>query len=66
MIPLEAGGDELAKCSRGISEIDGEFLKIKIPEWLALQLRVQEGSTVSVDNENGKFNIHSLDPYRIQ
>jgi hypothetical protein len=56
-IPLEAGGSELLECSRGISEVEGDYLKILIPEWLAGVLRIDEGSLVSVDNANGKFNI---------
>jgi len=37
-----------------------------IPDWLAAELRVDEGSPVSVDNRDGKCNIHSLNPYPIQ
>ena len=40
IIPLFAGGDELVECSRGISQVQGDFLKIVIPEWLAGMLRV--------------------------
>lgn len=65
-IPLEAGGNQFIECSRGISEIDGEFLKITIPEWLSGLLRIDEGSVVTVDNENGKFNIHPVDPLPVQ
>ena len=64
-IPLDAGGNELIACSRGISEIDGEFLNIKIQEWLALKLRIEEGSMVTVDNRDGKFNIYVDAPYSI-
>jgi hypothetical protein len=62
LIPLDAGGDQFIECSRGISEIRGEYLKITIPEWLSGMLRITEGSLVSVDNENGKFNIHPINP----
>jgi len=65
-IPLVAGGDLFVGCSRGISEIDGEFLKITIPEWLSGMLRIDEGSVVKVDNENGKFNIHPVDSPALQ
>ena len=41
-------------------------MKITIPEWLAGVLRIDEGSVVSVDNANGKFNIHPIDPKPIQ
>jgi hypothetical protein len=66
LIPLEAGGDQLIECSRGISEIQGEYLRITIPEWLSGMLRIEEGSLVSVDNENGKFNIHPINPLPLQ
>ena len=55
LIPLEAGGDQFIECSKGISEIQGEYLKITIPEWLSGMLRIEEGSLVSVDNENGNL-----------
>ena len=65
-IPLEAGDSEFIECSRGISEVEGDCLKIIIPEWLAGMLRIDEGSLVSVDNANGKFNIHPIDPKQVQ
>jgi hypothetical protein len=66
VIPLEAGGDQFIECSRGISEIQGAFLRITIPEWLSGTLRIEEGTLVSVDNENGKFNIHPINPLPLQ
>jgi len=66
MIPLEAGGDQLVACSRGLSEIQGEYLKITIPEWLSGMLRIEEGSLVSVNNANGKFNIVPVNPPPLQ
>jgi hypothetical protein len=66
LIPLEAGGDQFIGCSRGISEIQGEYLRITIPEWLSGMLRIDEGSVVSVNNENGKFNIHPINPSPLQ
>jgi len=33
-IPLDAGVSDLIACSRGISEVEGDYLKITIPEWL--------------------------------
>lgn len=66
MIPLDAGGKELVECSRGIGQVEGEFLKVIIPEWLAGTLRIDSGSKVHVDNENGKFNIHGINPQPIQ
>ncbi len=65
-IPLEAGGDQLIDCSRGVSEVEGEYLKIVIPEWLAGMLRIEEGDLVSVDNADGKFNIRPVNPRPIQ
>lgn len=57
LIPLDAGGSELIACSKGISKIEGEFLKVIIPDWLAEKIKVKEDSLVTVDNRNGKFNI---------
>ena len=65
-IPLIAGADQFIDCSKGISEIEGEYLKIVIPEWLSGMLRIDAGSIVSVDNENGKFNIHPVNPQGLQ
>ncbi len=65
-IPLEAGGENLIDCSKGISRVDGGYLTIVIPEWLAGTLRIEEGSLVSVDNENGKFNIRPINPAALQ
>lgn len=62
LIPLEAGGLELIDCSRGISELQGEFLKIAIPEWLAGMLRIEEGDLVCVSNTDGKFHIVTSNP----
>ncbi|MDX6765151.1 MAG: hypothetical protein SFU85_00005 [Candidatus Methylacidiphilales bacterium] len=56
-IPLDAGGDKLADCSKGISEIQDGFLCIEIKDWLAQKLSIIEGSFVTVDNADGKFNI---------
>lgn len=65
-IPLEAGGEHLIACSKGLSRVDGEYLIVVIPEWLAGTLRIEEGSLVSVDNENGKFNIRPINPEPLQ
>lgn len=62
LIPLEDGGAELIECSRGISEIQGEFLKIAIPEWLAGVLRIEEGDFVCVHNTDGNFHINATTP----
>jgi hypothetical protein len=60
------GGDQFIECSRGISEIQGEYLKVTIPEWLSGMLRIEEGSLVSVNNANGKFNIVPVNPLPLQ
>jgi hypothetical protein len=65
-IPLEAGGSELIDCSRGISEVEGDYLRITIPDWMAGMLRIDTGSLVSVDNRNGKCNIQPINPLPIQ
>lgn len=57
LIPVESGGAKLIGCSRGISEAEGECLKIAIPEWLAGILRIEEGDLVSVSNWDGKLPI---------
>jgi hypothetical protein len=62
IIPLFAGGGELMKCSRGVSEVQGEFLKIVIPEWLAGMLRIEEGDLVCVEDADGKFHITPAKP----
>ena len=61
LIPLEAGGNDLIKCSRGIAEIEGEDLKVTIPDWLSDKMGLEEGSLVHVDNEDGKFNITAIE-----
>lgn len=65
-IPLSAGGDQFIECSKTISELNGEYLKITIPEWLAGMLRIDEGSMVSIDNKDGKLNIRPIDPQLLQ
>ena len=62
IIPLSAGGDALQECSRGISEVQGDFLKIVIPEWLAGMLRIEEGDLVCVEDADGKFHITPAKP----
>jgi hypothetical protein len=62
IIPLEAGGDELVECSRGISEVQGNYLRVVIPEWLAGMLRIEEGDLVCVNNADGKFHIQPSSP----
>ena len=59
-VPLCAGGAELAECSRGIAEVQGEFLRIIIPEWLAGLLRIEEGDLVCVHNAGGTLHIAAV------
>lgn len=61
LIPLAEGGVELLECSRGISEVQGEFLKIVIPEWLAGILRIEEGDLVRV-SADGALHISAASP----
>jgi hypothetical protein len=57
LIPLDSGGSESMECSRGISEVQGGFLKVVIPQWLADMLRIEEGDLVCVHNGDDKFHI---------
>jgi hypothetical protein len=61
LIPLAAGGSELVACSRGIGEVEGEYLKIVILDWLARELGIREGSLVDVSNADGKFHLQLAD-----
>ena len=61
LIPLEDGGAELVESSRGIAEVQGEFLKIVIPEWLAGLLQIEEGDLVQVHGD-GKLHIRASNP----
>ena len=65
LIPLTDGGSQLLDCSRGISEVQGEFLKIIIPEWLAGMLRIEEGDLVCVSNTDGQLHIQARSPHRV-
>lgn len=59
IIPLASGGSEFIKCSQGISKVEGEYLKITIPDWMASKIGLQDGSLVDIDNRNGQLNIDS-------
>jgi hypothetical protein len=56
-IPLAAGGDRLVAASRGIGTVVEDCLQVSIPNWLAAKLGITEGTVVSVNNLDGKFNI---------
>jgi hypothetical protein len=62
MIPLESGGSGLVDCSRDISTVEGEYLKVVIPEPIAGMLRIEEGDLVWIHNSDGKFNIQAAKP----
>jgi hypothetical protein len=63
-IPLSAGGNLLEECTRGISVVQDDMLCIEIKDWLAQKLSLSETSVVTVDNADGKFNIHPNPPKR--
>ena len=54
LIPLAAGGIEGA---HSVSEAQGSYLKVAIPEWIAGLLRIEEGDLVCVSNEGGELHI---------
>jgi hypothetical protein len=56
-IPLAAGGAKLQRCARGIVRVEGDFLAVIIPNWLAEKLDISDGSVIVVDNRGGRFNI---------
>lgn len=56
-IPLFQGGYEFKQVTEGISEIDGAYLKITLPQWLVNQLDLRAGSRVVIDNKDRKFNM---------
>jgi hypothetical protein len=56
-IPLEAGGAKLARCARGVGNIDAECLNVVIPHAVAEGAGIREGCLVAVDNRWGRFNI---------
>ena len=54
LIPLEAGGIEAA---HSVSEAQGSYLKVAIPEWIAGLLRIEEGDLVSVSSDDGDLPV---------
>ena len=56
-IPLAAGGQKLRRCARGIAQVEGDFLNVIIPGWLAEELNISAGTVVAIDNRGGRFNI---------
>lgn len=61
LIPLDAGGRNLAPSAKGIGRVEDGFLKVEILPWLAEKLEVHTGSIVVVDNLDGKFRITRTD-----
>ncbi|MDE1152936.1 MAG: hypothetical protein PW788_10405 [Micavibrio sp.] len=60
-VPLFDGGDEFIHCTESISEIDGPYLKITLPDWLVQKLNLRDGSRVAIDNKDRKFNMTLLE-----
>lgn len=56
-IPLVEGGRELARSARGIGRVEGDQLIVRVPAFLAENLRIGQGSLVVVDNLEGKFRM---------
>ena len=62
MIPLNVGGNELVSCTKGIAKIEGEYLRVTLPDWLIPKLGwIKNGTMVEVDNKNGQFNFSPVD-----
>jgi hypothetical protein len=57
IIPLEPGGKHFVDCSKGISIVENGYLKIFIAATIAEKLGICDGSTVEIDNRDGKLNI---------
>ena len=55
----------MIELSRGISEVEGEFLKINIPVWLAAVLRIEEGDLVCVRKAGGMFRTGLSEPRQV-
>lgn len=61
LIPLQKAGTEFVERSHGVSEVQGEYLKIVIPEWLAGVLEIEEGDLVRVQGD-GMLQIRAPKP----
>ena len=57
LIPMACGGGELAEDLKGISEVERNFVKIAIPDWLAEMLQIEEGDVMVVGNGESKFHL---------
>ena len=59
-VPLDEGGEMLRLVANANSYVEDGRLVVPLPEWLAVRMRLGEGSTVHVDNRFGKLNIARL------
>jgi hypothetical protein len=57
-VALADEGSEFAQRSPAITEVQGEFVQILIPEWLAGLLDIEEGDLVRVQSD-GRLHIHA-------
>lgn len=60
-LPLFEGGHEFVQCTAGISENDGVFLKIILPDWLVKKFGLKDGSRVAIDNAGRSFNMEVIE-----
>jgi hypothetical protein len=64
LIPLADVGAEVVERSRSISDTQGQFLRIAIPEWLAGVLDIEEGDLVRVESD-GMLRINAPSTGRV-
>lgn len=60
-IPLAAGGDELVPLTTKIATVEGDVLKVIIPDFLMKFLNLRVGGLVNVQVVEGKFNLTSAE-----
>jgi hypothetical protein len=61
LIPLDLGGDELVPLTTRIATVEGDTLKVVIPDFMMKFLNLRAGALVTVDIIDGKFNIRSAE-----
>ena len=61
LVPLEETIGNVQP-SAGFLDMQGNFLKIVIPAWLAEMLEVGEGDFLRVSNTGGEFQIQAVQP----
>jgi hypothetical protein len=61
LIPLLAGGNQFIDCTRGIGSVEGEYLKVTIPDWMSSKMGFKNGTLLRINNEGGKLNIEAAD-----